>query len=133
MQIADQLRLHATAPDEVHYELDHKGKQATLTEAGLHAVYAKLGRSSLQLINKKFKTLQSGVCNQLWLIRHPDYPEHGMQQAVFTQSKRVQFLSIGLMLDQRGRMNWETGRLAFLLMIVLVLAHAALKCHQRRK
>jgi len=52
MQIADQLRLHATAPDEVHYELDHKGKQATLTEAGLHAVYAKLGRSSLQLIHK---------------------------------------------------------------------------------
>ncbi|DBA84483.1 TPA: hypothetical protein ACH3X1_006102 [Trebouxia sp. C0004] len=40
--IADELRLHATAPDEVHYELDHKGKQATLTEAGLHAVYAKL-------------------------------------------------------------------------------------------
>jgi len=56
-----------------------------------------------------------------------------MQQAAFTQSKRVQSLSVGLMLDQRGRMNWETGRRAFLLMIVLVLAHAALKSHQRRK
>ena len=44
MQIADEL--HGTASDEVHYELDHKGKQATLTEAGLYAVYLKLGRLS---------------------------------------------------------------------------------------
>ncbi|KAA6421107.1 MAG: pre translocase subunit [Trebouxia sp. A1-2] len=39
-EIADEL--HGTASDEVHYELDHKGKQATLTEAGLYAVYLKL-------------------------------------------------------------------------------------------
>ena len=48
MQIADKLQLVATTEiPEVHYELDHKGKQATLTELGLKAVYLKLGRPSL--------------------------------------------------------------------------------------
>ncbi len=48
MQIADKLQLIATKEiPEVHYDLDHKGKQATLTELGLKAVYLKLGRPSL--------------------------------------------------------------------------------------
>ena len=48
MQIADGLRLHSpTKEGEVHYVLDHKGKQATLTEAGLKLVYVKLGRPAL--------------------------------------------------------------------------------------
>ena len=50
MQIADKLQLIATKEiPEVHYDLDHKGKQATLTELGLQAAYLKLGRRSLQL------------------------------------------------------------------------------------
>jgi len=48
MQIADKLQLIPTNEiPEVHYELDHKGKQATLTELGLKAVYLKLGRPPL--------------------------------------------------------------------------------------
>ena len=101
MQIADEL--HAKAPNVVHYELDHKGKQATLTEAGLHAVYAKLGRPSQHLIH-----LTQDLA--IWDVRHPDYSKHGMQQSAFTQSRCEQSCSVGLMVDKGRCMNWETGR-----------------------
>ncbi|DBA97691.1 TPA: hypothetical protein ACH3X3_012580 [Trebouxia sp. C0006] len=47
-EIADKLQLNATKEiPEVHYDLDHKGKQATLTELGLKAVYLKLVEKKL--------------------------------------------------------------------------------------
>ena len=81
MQIADKLQLIATKEiPEVHYDLDHKGKQATLTELGLKAAYLKLGRPSLSThsldsrpennsISSVFRMLVS--CIQRHCVAHP--------------------------------------------------------------
>lgn len=47
VQIADDLHLFKGSGGD--YNLDHKGKQATLTETGLSTVYNKLGQLRLYI------------------------------------------------------------------------------------